>query len=234
MKGTNKSITIGLIFLALLLSGCAAADEFTSGFLGEGQQTDQNNTNAKLPISDKVELNPYSVEPEKLTYYFCDERGEIYALNPDLGKSELIASNGYELCQKSLATFVAFTSQDSGLRCQFPALEDELVAEQIVELANKANVKTSIVFGKAFTMKFCETGCLPVEESFFTYMLAENVGVQFAEGVNESYCVNDKGVWFGSFVPSKRHNPINSSAYIVYNEQLVGVFNARFREIWEN
>lgn len=230
---TQRYVIIGILLLLIVFSGCTEqAQAFSDSFLGKGQDGNSVPSSTSAPVT-QVTLNPFTIEPEKMVYYFCDDKAAIYAQNPSLGAPEVVAENGYALCQQSLTTFVSFTDANSGIRCQFPALEDAVVASQLINLKH-AGANVRIVFGKAYTMKFCETGCLPVVESQFTNILAEGLGVQFAEGVNESYCVNEKGVWFGSFIPSGRHNPINASSYAVYDTKFTEAYNARFREIWEN
>ena len=210
--------TILLIGLILISSGCVT-DDFLKGF-NKVNPPDKNEVQVDVNTEPDIVVNPFLFESGKVVFYPCASDFPI------IDSNQIVAENGFALCAQGLSKFIAFS--ENGLRCEFEALNLNYISKQLEELHTRG-VVVKIVLNKEKTVKDCETGCVPRDDTSFTELFQKGLNVRYSDMVTENFCVNDKGVWYGTFIPSTVFNHAPASAFVFYSDSIREPFNERFR-----
>lgn len=159
-------------------------------------------------ITKTVDRPVLSYEAEKIVYYFC-------------------GIDDFDYCILGWNKFASFSEEF--IHCQVKSLDEQLVADTLVEL-RKQNVGIKVFFDRDAT--YTENN-YPRTDSMYGFLLRNLIPIQNGN-IDDTFCVSDKGVLVGSFVPSRIRTPETSSFFVIYNTEITEPFNQRFFEAYEN
>ena len=127
----------------------------------------------------------------------------------------------------SMREFISSTDETE-LSCQFTVLNNQLIAESLIDTSKRANVK--IILDKSNTMDYCDVSCIPKLESQYNKIYSEGLNIKMIDNIHYSYCINQNGV----FITSKSFNDAEFNDYGLYikSEGLKESFNNEFNRIF--
>lgn len=118
-------------------------------------------------------------------------------------------------------------STDDELFCVFSSLENEEIAEEIINLQDN-DAQVELLFNTAGSFKNCEDACIPREGSQYSELLRSAVPVQMTDS-NERFCVNEKGILFYSGNVDNVRGVQES--HIVFSKELSQKYRSHFKRM---